>query len=202
MTTLWQGVHSLSSPDIDNLNSNVTVSNASSLPSSSNPINLDVPLLVPFQPAYDPNTHRSFDTPSMKHTTQGSTLIISFSTSHGTFSTNTRINRVAKYFGASLWIYLSHWSVITAQGMRMNGVIPLNACPLSRIVWSSCGRNESHNVVLSCAQRNEWENYTLETDGMYSRTRSNNFLLIHDFCVSPMLVSLHLLYPIHPAHIH
>jgi hypothetical protein len=62
--------------------------------------------LAPFQFIDNYHTHRSLDTPSIKHTTHGNTLIISFSTSHGTFSTNTRINRVAKYFGASFWIYI------------------------------------------------------------------------------------------------
>jgi hypothetical protein len=40
-------------------------------------------------------------TPFTKQITQGSTLIESFSTSHGVFSTNTRQKRVAKYLGAS-----------------------------------------------------------------------------------------------------
>jgi hypothetical protein len=46
-------------------------------------------------------SHRSFVTPFTKQITQGSTLIESFSTSHGVFSTNTRQKRVEKYFGAS-----------------------------------------------------------------------------------------------------
>jgi len=43
----------------------------------------------------------SFVTPSIKQITQGSTFMASFSTSHGTFSTNTRIKRVEKYLGAN-----------------------------------------------------------------------------------------------------
>lgn len=38
----------------------------------------------------------------MKQITQGKTLICNFSTSHGTFSTKTRANRVAKCRGASI----------------------------------------------------------------------------------------------------
>jgi hypothetical protein len=43
----------------------------------------------------------SFEMPLIKHTTQGKTLIPSFSTRKGTFSTKTRKNLVLKYFGAS-----------------------------------------------------------------------------------------------------
>ena len=43
----------------------------------------------------------SFVTPSTKQIMQGSTFMASFSTSHGTFSTNTRENRVEKYLGAN-----------------------------------------------------------------------------------------------------
>jgi hypothetical protein len=43
----------------------------------------------------------SFEMPLIKHMTQGKTLISSFSTRKGTFSTKTRKNLVLKYFGAS-----------------------------------------------------------------------------------------------------
>jgi len=42
----------------------------------------------------------SLETPFTKQTTQGNTLIPSFSTRKGTFSTKTRKNLVLKYFGA------------------------------------------------------------------------------------------------------
>ena len=46
-------------------------------------------------------TYLSFVTPSTKHMTQGNTLIDSFSTSQGIFSTKTRRKRVLKYLGAN-----------------------------------------------------------------------------------------------------
>ena len=42
----------------------------------------------------------SLETPFIKQMTQGKTLICSFSTRNGTFSTKTRKNLVLKYFGA------------------------------------------------------------------------------------------------------
>jgi len=42
----------------------------------------------------------SLETPFIKQMTQGKTLIPSFSTRKGTFSTKTRKNLVLKYFGA------------------------------------------------------------------------------------------------------
>jgi hypothetical protein len=46
------------------------------------------------------STCLSLETPFIKQMTQGNTLIPSFSTRKGTFSTKTRKNLVLKYFGA------------------------------------------------------------------------------------------------------
>jgi hypothetical protein len=50
--------------------------------------------------SHNKNAYLSFVTPSIKTITHGRTLMPNFSTSQGTFSTNTRRNRVSKYLGA------------------------------------------------------------------------------------------------------
>lgn len=81
------------SPDCSNRSSRVAVANLSLLPSSSKPT-----ILVGSQwtsPAPRANiADLSFETPFMKVITHGRTLMPSFSTRNGTFSTNTRMKSV------------------------------------------------------------------------------------------------------------
>jgi hypothetical protein len=61
----------------------------------------------------------SFEMPLIKQTTQGKTLIPSFSTRKGTFSTKTRKNLVLKYFGASASIGLiRHRALVVTEDRR------------------------------------------------------------------------------------
>jgi hypothetical protein len=78
----------------------VAVLKLSTFPSSSKPIILLVKVKQERE-LLAGCTCLSFETPFMKHITQGKTLIPNFSTRKGTFSTKTRKNLVLKYFGAS-----------------------------------------------------------------------------------------------------
>ena len=90
-------------PVIKSLCSSSSVSNLSPFPSPSNPMILwNNQLILLFLNSFTwMSSYLSFVTPLMKHITQGSTLMLSFSTSHGTFSTNTLRNLVGKYLGAN-----------------------------------------------------------------------------------------------------
>ena len=80
-------------PDMDNRSSSAAVSNASLLPNSSNPTSLHTQMSRKIK-VEGRDAHLSFVTPSAKTITHGRTLIWSFSTSQGMFSTKTRKNRV------------------------------------------------------------------------------------------------------------
>ena len=80
-------------------NSRVAVWNASVFPSASKPMILGK-LIRPHDHRPERPTDLSADTPPTKHMTQGKTRTPSFSTNHGTFSTNTRMKSVEKYLGA------------------------------------------------------------------------------------------------------
>lgn len=86
-------------PVCASLSSSTAVLNESVLPSSSKPTTLDIDQFLTCE--WDASTHLSFATPFTKMITHGSTLICSFSTSQGMFSTKTRTNRVLAYLGAS-----------------------------------------------------------------------------------------------------
>lgn len=120
-------IHQSNSPHMESLSSKTVVSNWSEFPSCSKPINLcAVKRMVYTWQCY---THFSLDMPLTKHITQGRTLIPSFSTNHGTFSTNTRAKRVEKYFAASFWkLNSSEWIKVR------NSRVLLDVYPWFRIV--------------------------------------------------------------------
>ena len=83
--------------------SNREVANESVFPSSSNPTSLEtVSCSKPHNSKFESPAYRSFETPSTKLITHGSTLMASRCTSQGTFSTNARMNRVREYFTANI----------------------------------------------------------------------------------------------------
>ena len=130
-------------PLFKSLSSSTAVPKPSLLPSSSKPTNLPR-FSELFYVIGEKERNLSRDTPSMKQITHGKTLIESFSTSQGMFSTKTRINRVWKYFGASFCH--SSWGDRRCRWGVENRL--LDACPWFRIAWSWSGKSGRYILVL------------------------------------------------------
>lgn len=177
-----------------NRSSSVAVSNASLFPRSSNPTSLCLIVSIAVGGQNLIMVDLSLDTPSMKHITQGRILIPSFSTSQGTFSTNTRKNRVVKYFGANF----------CSRTFRQKTTARVCTGTHSEVFIHDLASFEicvvEMDYTTGFASVGFISTFFWRARYIDSRTHSHNLLLIRDLTVTPVCALLHLLHTFHSRH--